>query len=298
MNIKKLYGAHTALVTPFFNGAVDYPSLEKLVEHQIKGGIASIVAVGTTGESPTLSHDEHISVVRFIVERARGRVPVIAGAGSNSTDEAVDLSLRAIKAGADALLSVGPYYNKPNAEGQYQHFAAIARAAGKTPIILYSIPGRCGVDIPLPAIVRLAKDFKNIVGIKESGGSCDRVSQMRQALGDSFLILSGDDSLTLPFMSVGAKGVVSVATNLYVRDIVKMVDLALKNDFRAAGKLFEKYYPLFKDLFIEPNPVPAKVGLVKLGLIREDTVRLPLAAAAGATCERIEALVKTLGKAR
>ena len=298
MNIKQLYGAHTALVTPLLNGQIDYPSLEKLVEHQIKGGIASLLAVGTTGESPTLSHDEHIEVTRFIVEKARGRVPVIAGAGSNSTEEAKDLCRRSIEVGADALLLVGPYYNKPNAEGQYRHFAEIARSVGKTPIILYSIPSRCGVDIPLSTVVRLAREFKNIVGIKEAGGSCDRVAQLRQELGDKFLILCGDDSLTLPFMSLGAKGVISVATNIYVADLVKMVNLALKNDFRAAGRISDKYYPLFKGLFVEPNPVPAKYALKKAGIIRSDEVRLPLCEASAETRARIDALIKKLGKAR
>ncbi len=298
MNIKQLYGTHTALVTPFLNGEVDYASLEKLVEHQIRGGVAALIAVGTTGESPTLTHDEHIEVTRFIVEKARGRVPVIAGAGSNSTEEAKDLCRRSIEVGADALLLVGPYYNKPNAEGQYRHFAEIARAVGKTPIILYSIPGRCGVDIPLSTITRLAKDFKNIIGIKEAGGSCERVAMIRQALGDKFLILSGDDSLTLPFMSLGAKGVISVASNIYAAQIVKMVNHALQNDFTAANRVCDKYYPAFKDLFLEPNPVPTKYALKKLGLIRSDEVRLPLCEAAQATRERLDALLKQLGKAR
>ncbi len=297
MNLKHFYGVHTALVTPFRNGRVDYRSLCKLIDHQIKGGINGLVAVGTTGESPTLSHEEHIEVMRFVIEQARGRVPVIAGTGSNSTDEAIDLSQRAVKAGADALLLVGPYYNKPNAEGQYRHFAKIAQAVSDTPIILYSIPSRCGVDIPYPTIFRLAKDFKNVIGIKEAGGSCDRVAQIYGELGEKFLILSGDDGLTLPFMSVGAKGLISVASNLYVADLVKMVKLANANDYKAAGKIFKKYYAFFRDIFLEPNPSPIKYALKKAGLIACDDVRLPLAEASAPTRQCIDALLKQLGKA-
>jgi len=267
-------GTFTAIVTPFRDGRVDEPALAKLIELQIRGKVEGIVPVGTTGESPTLSFEEHIRVVEFTVRQARGRVPVIAGTGANSTEEAIYLTKEAEKAGANGSLQVAPYYNKPSQEGLYQHFKAIA-AATKLPILLYSIPGRCGVEISVEVVQRLARDCRTIVGIKEAGGVPDRVSQLRQACGPKFDILCGDDSLTLPFMSVGADGVVSVASNLIPGEISRMVRLFRDGDAAGALKLHAKYFQLFRHLFIETNPAPAKAALAMKGLLA-DELRLPL----------------------
>jgi 4-hydroxy-tetrahydrodipicolinate synthase len=267
-------GTYTAIVTPFKNGKVDETALERLVDSQVKGGVDGIAPVGTTGESPTLDYEEHIDVIASAVKYARGKIKIMAGTGANSTAEAVYLTRAAEGAGADASLQVAPYYNKPSQEGLYQHFRAIARAT-KLPVILYSIPGRSGVEIGVETVKRLARDCSNVVGIKEAGGSCDRVSQLRAAVGPKFTILSGDDSLTLPFMSVGAQGVVSVASNVIPREVSQMVKLFLSGKAAAATRLHEKFYPLFKDLFIETNPVPVKAALAMMGRITEE-YRLPL----------------------
>ncbi|MGZ8938331.1 MAG: 4-hydroxy-tetrahydrodipicolinate synthase [Limisphaerales bacterium] len=267
-------GTYTAIVTPFKDGKLDEPSLERLIKSQVKGGVDGIVPVGTTGESPTLSFEEHIHVIARSVQLAKGRLKVMAGTGGNSTDEAVYLTKAAEEAGADGSLQVAPYYNKPSQEGLYQHFRAIAKTT-KLPIVLYSIPGRCGIEIAIETVVRLAKDCKNIVGIKEAGGQPDRVSQLRAALGPDFTILSGDDSLTLPFMAVGADGVVSVASNVVPKEISQMVRLFSEGKAKAALKIHAKLFPLFRTLFIETNPVPVKAALVMRGMMDEE-YRLPL----------------------
>ena len=293
MKFRPLTGTITALATPFRQSRIAYDDLKKLVAHQIKGGINGLVPMGTTGESPTLSHEEHMDVIRFVIAEARGRVPVIAGTGSNSTHEAVELTQLAHEAGADAMLLVAPYYNKPSQEGLFQHFAAIAEATDR-PIILYSIPGRCGVEIGVPVIARLRAKFPHVAWIKEAGGSVERVDQIKQALGRDVTVLSGDDSLTLPFMAVGAEGVISVASNLYVREIAKMVRLALANDFTAAGRIHRRLYPAFKTLFIEPNPVPIKVALVRAGIIGSAEVRLPLCGMSAASTKALELVLAQL----
>ncbi|MEO7297387.1 MAG: 4-hydroxy-tetrahydrodipicolinate synthase [Verrucomicrobiota bacterium] len=267
-------GTYTAIVTPFRHGKIDEPALERLIKTQIKGGVDGIVPVGTTGESPTVSFEEHIRLMEFTVKIAARKIKVLAGTGGNSTDEAIYLTKAAEKAGADGSLQVAPYYNKPTQEGLFQHFRAIARAT-KLPIILYSIPGRCGVEIGVETTQRLARDCKNIIGMKEAGGNSDRVSQLRAALGEKFIILSGDDSLTLPFMSVGAQGVISVASNVIPREVSQMVKLFAAGKSSAALKIHQKFYPLFKDLFIETNPVPVKTALAMLGQVEEE-FRLPL----------------------
>ena len=267
-------GTYTALVTPFRNGQVDYEGFRKLIEAQIAGGVDGIVPVGTTGESPTLSHDEHRDVIKAAVEIAAGRIKVVGGTGSNSTDEAIGLTQDAEKAGADGALIVAPYYNKPSPEGLYRHFRAIAENT-KLPIVLYSIPGRCGIEIGVPVVARLAKDCPNIVAIKEAGGSVERVSQLRQAVPDSFEIISGDDSLTLPFISVGAVGVISVASNVAPGPVSGLVRAAREGQTQRAEQLHRRLYPLFKNLFIESNPAPAKYALsLTMGLSPE--LRLPL----------------------
>lgn len=268
-------GTYTALVTPFQRGAVAYDELRRLIEFQIKGGIDGLVPVGTTGESPTVDHEEHLEIIRFTIEAVRGRVPVIAGTGSNSTKEACDMTRAADAAGADGLLLVAPYYNRPTQEGLFQHFAKIAEVTDK-PIMLYSIPGRCGVEISVGVIERLRARFPHVAHIKEAGGSVDRVDQIIQAMGDAVTVLSGDDSLTLPFMAAGAQGVVSVVSNYLPRPITEMTRHALANDYRKARALHRKLYPLFKTFFIESNPAPMKAALARAGIISSEEVRLPL----------------------
>jgi len=294
MKLRPLTGAFTALATPFVKGQVAYADLQKLVEHQIKGGIDGLVPVGTTGESPTLSHDEHIEVIRATVEYARGRVPVIAGTGSNSTQEALELTQLAEAAGADAFLLVAPYYNKPSPEGLYRHFAALAEVTER-PIILYSIPGRCGVEIGVSVVERLRAKYAHVRWIKEAGGSVDRVDQLKRALGDDLTVLSGDDALTLPFMAAGAEGVISVASNLWAREISQMVKLALRNDFAAAGKLHRRLYPAFKALFVEPNPVPIKRALARAGIFASGEVRLPLCEMGAPARKALDTVLAGLG---
>ena len=268
-------GTYTAIVTPFrSSGQLDEAALERIIKAQIKGGVDGIVPVGTTGESPTLDYEEHIRVIELSVKFADGRVKVIAGTGGNSTSEAIYLTKAAEEVGADGSLQVAPYYNKPTQAGLFQHFKAIANAT-ELPLILYSIPGRCGIEIGVDTVKHLAGVCPNVVAIKEAGGSCDRVSQLRAALDKHFNILCGDDSLTLPFMSVGAEGVISVASNIIPREISHMVDYYRSGRPEAALKLHAKFYPLFKDLFIETNPIPVKAALAMLGQV-EENYRLPL----------------------
>jgi 4-hydroxy-tetrahydrodipicolinate synthase len=267
-------GTYTAIVTPFKNGKIDETALARLIKNQIKGGVDGIVPVGTTGESPTVDYAEHIHIIALSVKFAAGKIKVLAGTGGNSTSEAIYLTQEAEKVGADGSLQVAPYYNKPMQEGLFQHFHAVARAT-KLPIVLYSIPGRCGVEIAVETVDRLAHDSVNIVGIKEAGGNADRVSQLRTVLGARFNILSGDDALTLPFMSVGADGVISVASNIIPREVSHMVKAFAMGKTSVALKLHQKFYPVFKDLFIETNPTPVKAALAMMGVIEEE-YRLPL----------------------
>ena len=286
-------GTYTALVTPFHKGRVDEGAYQKLVCDQVRGGVDGIVPVGTTGESPSLGFDEHIWVIELAVRAAKGRVKVLAGTGANSTAEAIHLTRAAEAAGADGSLQVTPYYNKPSQEGLFQHFKKIARAT-RLPIILYSIPGRCNIAIEVPTVQRLAKACKNIVGIKEAGGDADRVSQLRAALGQAFTILSGDDALTLPFMAVGAEGVISVASNIIPRQIAKMVNAFAAGKAAEALKLHQKYYPMFRDLFIETNPVPTKAALAMLGRCAEE-YRLPLCKMSAANRAQLARTLKDCG---
>ena len=295
MKLRPISGTITALITPFRNQQVDYADLKKLIELQIKGGVNGFVPVGTTGESPTLDHDEHLQVIEATIEYARGRVPVIAGTGSNSTAEAVDLTRLAHDAGADAMLLVAPYYNKPSQEGLYRHFATLAETTDR-PIILYSIPGRCGIEIGIPVIERLRAKYPHVRYIKEAGGSVDRVDQLKQALGKDITVLSGDDSLTLPFMSVGAEGVISVASHLFPKQVSQMVNFALANDYSKAGKIHRKLYPIFKALFVEPNPVPVKTALARAGIIGTAEVRPPLCEMTDANRAVLEQALVNLGK--
>lgn len=288
---KEFRGIYTALATPLKDDSVDYGDLEALVQHQINGGIHGLVAVGTTGESPTLSHAEHIEVISATVKFAQGNVPVYAGTGSNSTKEAIGLTQNADKAGADGFLLVAPYYNKPSQEGLYAHFSAIAEVTEK-PIILYSIPSRCGIEISVDVAAKLYEKYPHVCCMKAAEGSCDKVAQYIKKLGLDYSVLGGDDSLTLPFMSAGAKGVISVASNLIVSPLVEMVNAANNNDFASAQRIFLKYYHFFNKIFLEPNPVPIKYCLKKAGIIQSDSVRLPLSPLRSQTQVQLDALLK------
>jgi 4-hydroxy-tetrahydrodipicolinate synthase len=286
-------GTFTALVTPFVQDHLDEAAFARLIENQINAGITGVVPVGTTGESPTLNNNEHHHVIALAVKTVAGRCKVIAGTGSNSTAEAVSLTVEAERLGADAALIVAPYYNKPTQAGLLAHYGAIA-AAVKMPIMLYSIPGRCGIEIGVDTVATLAQRHSNIVALKESGGSVERVSQLRAALPASFEILSGDDSLTLPFMSVGACGVVSVASNVVPAAVVALVNAALAGDYATARKHHFHLYPLFKELFVESNPAPTKYALSLLGRMHPE-VRLPLAPLADSSRVRVEEAMRQTG---
>jgi 4-hydroxy-tetrahydrodipicolinate synthase len=286
-------GTYTALVSPFLNDQIDDASYAKLIEHQIAGEITGIVPVGTTGESPTLEHAEHLTLVRRAVEIARGRCQVIAGAGSNSTRKTIAMAKECEQLGVDGLLLVAPYYNKPSPEGLFRHFSSVA-AATKLPIMLYNIPGRCGVEIGVEVVRRLAAECPNIVSIKEAGGTPERVSQMRQVLPADFTILSGDDSLTLPFLAVGAVGVVSVASNLIPAEVVALVNHFADGQPLASRVLHHAYYPIFKEIFVEPNPVPIKLALLWKGIIASAEVRAPLGEATRENSDRLRALLVAL----
>jgi 4-hydroxy-tetrahydrodipicolinate synthase len=288
-------GTHTALITPFTkDGKIDEQRLRQLVEQQIAAGIDGLVPCGTTGESPTLDHEEHNHVIELVVKFAAKRCAVIAGTGSNSTAEAIFMTQYAKKVGADASLQVAPYYNKPTQAGLYAHFRAIAEQAD-IPLILYNIPGRCGVDITNDTIARLRHDLpKHIVGLKEATGIVDRVSQLRTLVDRDFCVLSGDDSLTLPMMSVGAVGVISVVSNMIPREVTEMTHAALKGDFERAGRIHAKLFPLFKDLFCETNPIPLKAAMAMMGLC-EETYRLPLVPMGDANRAQLKKTLLALG---
>jgi len=287
-------GTHTAIVTPFKNGQIDEAALKQLIEEQVAAGVTGIVPCGTTGESPTLDYEEHERVVKRTVEYTAGRALVMAGTGSNSTHEAVKLTQEAEAAGATAILQVAPYYNKPTTEGLFQHFKAVAESTS-LPIMLYSIPGRSGIEISIDTVVRLHAACPNICAMKEAGGTPERVNQMRMALPHEFEILSGDDSLTLPFMAVGAVGVVSVASNLIPGAVSEMVKLALAGDFRSALQIHERYYPLWAAfLKLSTNPIPIKTAMGLAGKI-DPELRLPMSAMEPAKVEELRATMTQLG---
>jgi 4-hydroxy-tetrahydrodipicolinate synthase len=267
-------GTYTALVTPFRNGKVDDKAFAQLIERQIAAGVEGIVPVGTTGESPTLNMAEHARVIELAVQIARKRIQVVAGTGSNSTAEAIELSTGAQKAKADALLLVAPYYNKPTPEGMFQHFRAIAQETD-LPIMLYSVPGRCAVEITVETVGRLARECPTIRAIKEAGGKPERVDAIRAAVPPDFEILSGDDAMTVEFMKRGAVGVVSVASNLIPVEVKALVDAALRKDWKKAEELDRKFSTVFRDLFLESNPGPIKAAMAAKGWLAEE-LRLPL----------------------
>ncbi len=266
-------GSFTALVTPFQNGSVDQRAFRALVVWQIDEGTSGLVPVGTTGESPTLTHDEHKQVVEWCVSEAHGRVPVIAGAGSNSTREAIDLARHAEKAGADAVLVVTPYYNRPTQEGLYQHFKAINDSIG-IPIIIYNIPSRSVVDMSVDTMKRLY-ELKNIVGLKDATANLTRLSQQRAVLGPDFIQLSGEDATALGFMAHGGHGCISVTSNVAPRLCAEFQSACLRGDFGAALKIQDQLMPLHQNLFIETSPAPVKYALSLIGKCA-DSVRLPM----------------------
>lgn len=288
----KLSGTITAMITPFdTKGEVDYGKLKAIVEEQVAAGVEGICAVGTTGESPTLSHEEHHKVIEKTIEFANGKVTIVAGTGANSTSEAISLTKAVIDAGgADASLQVTPYYNKPNAEGLYRHFMTVADLG--LPVILYNVPGRAGREIPLDVVARLAS-HPNIVAIKEAAGSVDRVSAIKNMLPD-FTVLSGDDSLAVPMISVGAEGVISVASNVIPKEMGDMVRFAMAGDYVKARELHFKYYSLFRDLFIDVNPVMVKEALALMGKI-DRVFRLPLCETTDGNLEKMKATLAGVG---
>ena len=286
-------GSLVAMVTPFRNGKVDEPKLRELVEFHVKHGTDGLVPCGTTGESATLSHDEHKRVVEIVIEAGGGRIPVIAGTGSNSTAEAIDLTAHAKKAGAAGALIVSPYYNKPTQEGLYQHYRAIAEAVD-LPILVYNIQARTAVNVETETLARLARDCQNIVGVKEASGSLEQMTQVLLACGPDFTVLSGDDTLTLPLLSLGGKGVISVIANFIPRETVEMVHAALDGDWKRARELHLKLFPLSKAMFIETNPIPVKEALAMLGMI-EPEFRLPLCRMSEPNRERLKKALQQFG---
>ena len=281
-------GSMVALVTPFKNGKIDEKALSELVEFQIKNGTTALVPCGTTGESATLNYEEHDKVIELTIEFAKGRVPVIAGTGSNSTEEAIALTKHAKKAGAQASLQVSPYYNRPTQKGLYLHFKAIAESVD-IPIILYNIASRTGVNIEPETFVKLAQ-IKNIIGVKEASGSLEQMSRIKKLAPKDFLLISGDDALTLPVMSVGGVGVISVVANIIPRDVADMCALFEKGDIERCEELHYKMLDLVKAMFIETNPIPVKTAMALMKMI-DPQMRLPL-------CEMLpenkEKLVKAL----
>jgi len=286
-------GSIVALVTPFKNGKVDEKKLEELIEFQIKHGTSGVVPCGTTGESATLSFAEHERVIEITIQVVNKRVPVIAGTGSNSTEEAIMLTAHAEKMGADASLQVSPYYNRPTQRGLYEHFKAIAGAVSFE-IMLYNIAGRTGVNIEPETICKLAHDCKNITCVKEASGSLDQMSRIRSLCPPGFILMSGDDSLTLPVMSIGGTGIVSVVANIAPRDVANMVAEFEKGNIKKAQGLHFKLLPLTKAMFIETNPIPIKAAMGMLGMCEPD-LRLPMCAPSPENIEKIRKALKEYG---
>ncbi len=289
-----LRGCGTALVTPFrADGAIDERALRSLIEWQVASGVHFLVPCGTTGETPTLSHDEWLRVIDITVEVAHGRVPIVAGATSNSTQEAVERAKTVTsREGVDAILTASPYYNKPTQEGQYQHFKAIAEAVDK-PIVLYNVPGRTAANIEPATLTRLAK-IHNIVAVKEASGNMTQIAEALNVVPDDFTVLSGDDAVTLPVISLGGRGIISVASNVIPAEIAQMTQAALDDDWPRARALHRKYLPLMQALFIESNPMPAKCLLAMMGHI-EENYRLPMVRVKPETRAKLERIAAEAG---
>ncbi len=286
-------GAMTAIVTPFTEkGSLDEASFRKLVDFQIKEGIDGIVPCGTTGESPSLDYEEHERVIEIAIDASKGRVPVIAGTGSNSTKEAVKMTRHAADAGADASLQVCPYYNKPTQEGLYRHFSEIAKSV-EIPIIIYNIQGRTAVNMETSTLARLAKEHSNIAGVKEASGNIAQMMDVINELPRDFAVLSGDDNMTFPLMALGGKGVISVASNIVPKEMHELTSFALKGDFENARRMHYELLPLFKGIFIETNPIPIKAALAMKGMIKE-SYRLPLCPMKAENKEKLRQVLKEL----
>jgi 4-hydroxy-tetrahydrodipicolinate synthase len=286
-------GTGTALVTPFRrDGSLDEPALRVLIKRQIEAGIDFLVPCGTTGESPTLTHKEHLRVVRITVELAKGKVPVLAGAGGYNTAEVIEMARELAALGADGILSVTPYYNKPTQEGLFQHYRAIAEAVS-LPIILYSVQGRTGVNIEPASVKRLAQ-IENIIGIKEASGNVSQMAAILNAVPEDFIVLSGDDAITLPVIALGGRGVISVVSNEIPAEMAELTRLALQGDFAGARAIHRRYHPLMEINFVESNPIPVKAAMGEMGLL-EPVWRLPLVPPKAENQARIRALLETLG---
>ncbi|MBI5418789.1 MAG: 4-hydroxy-tetrahydrodipicolinate synthase [Deltaproteobacteria bacterium] len=288
------HGAIVATVTPFLNGKLDRKGLKKLVEFQIRNGTDGIVPCGTTGESATLAYEEHEAVIDVVVDAADGRVPVIAGTGSNNTKEAIVLTKYAKKAGADAALVITPYYNKPTQEGLYRHFRAVAESTD-IPIVLYNVPGRTGVNMTAETVARLA-EVKNIVGVKEASGNLNQACDIIRMTPKKFCVLSGDDALFFPMMALGAKGVISVTSNVAPKAMADLYDAYVIGEISRAREIHYRLWPLFHVLFVETNPIPVKTGLSIMKMIREE-FRLPLCPMSEANRKKLAAVISDLGLA-
>jgi 4-hydroxy-tetrahydrodipicolinate synthase len=284
-------GSFVAMVTPFRNGAVDEAKLRELVEFHITNGTDGLIPCGTTGESPSLNHDEHRRVVEVVIEAAQGRIRVVAGTGSNSTTEAISLTKHAERAGAAGALVVNPYYNKPTQEGLYRHFRAVAESVA-IPILVYNIQSRTAVNVETDTLARLVRDAKNVVGVKEASGSLDQMSQVIQACGPDFSVLSGDDNITLPLLAIGGSGVVSVIANILPRETADLVHAALDGDWKRARDLHYRLFPLARAAFLETNPIPIKEAMAMAGMI-EPEFRLPMCRMGDANREKLRAILKT-----
>jgi 4-hydroxy-tetrahydrodipicolinate synthase len=289
-------GSIVAIITPFKNGEVDYEGLEKLIEFHIKNGTSGIVPCGTTGESATLSHKEHIEVVQFVVKKVNKRIPVIAGSGSNSTQEAIELAVAAKEAKADAHLSITPYYNKPTQEGLYQHFKAIAEAVN-LPMVLYNVPGRTGVNM-LPETVGRLSQVKNIVGIKEATGDMRQAAEIMENVKSGFTLLSGDDFTNLQLLSLGGVGAISVTANILPKELAGLFEAYKKGDYEKAKKLHLDTMPVHRMMFVETSPIPVKTAAYFMGLINQLEFRLPLCSLKKENEEKLKDLLKKRGLAK
>ena len=286
-------GSFVAMVTPFRSGKVDEAKLRELVEFHVTNGTDGLIPCGTTGESPTLSHDEHHRVVELVIEAARGRIRVVAGTGSYSTADAIEMTQHAERAGAAGALVVNPYYNKPTQEGLYRHFRAVAESVAM-PIVVYNIQGRTAINVETDTMARLARDVKNIVGVKEASGSLDQMSQVIAACGPDFSVLSGDDNITLPLLAIGGSGVVSVIANIVPRETADLVHAALDGDWKRARDLHYRLFPLARAAFLETNPIPIKEAMAMAGML-EPEFRLPMCRMSDANREKLRAILKPYG---
>ena len=286
-------GSFVAMVTPFRDGKVDEAKLRELVEFHITNGTDGLIPCGTTGEAPSLGHDEHHRVVELVIEAARGRIRVVAGTGSYSTSDAIEMTKHAERAGAAGALVVNPYYNKPTQEGLYRHFRAVAESVA-IPILVYNIQSRTAVNVETDTMARLARDVKNIVGVKEASGSLDQMSQVIAACGPDFSVLSGDDNVTLPLLAIGGSGVVSVIANIVPRETAEFVHAALDGDWKRARELHYRLFPLARAAFLETNPIPIKEAMAMAGMI-EPEFRLPMCRMSDANREKLRAILKPYG---